>query len=901
MKSFWRCVTVLLFVAFGLLSKIHADTQLIAWGPSSWGQTNVPTDLTNVVAMAAGDGHVLALRADGTVVAWGQNDYGQAIVPSDATNVYAVAAGSTHSLALRGDGTVRFWGNIYSQSVTQAPPEAGINMVDLGLGPGAQHVVQLRADGTVLEWGNTDPFYNLTNAPLSATNIVAVAAGAYSGIALRSNGTVAAWGTSLGAPLGVPGNANGIKEIAAGFYHVLALRTNRTLLAWGESSSGATVPVYATNITSIACGGEHNLALRGDGKLLAWGRNSHGQTNVPTALSNVVAIAGMSWASMALVANDGPPLLGRPLVVPGIAGLTTRLKIRSISATPMTYQWMFDGTNLPAGTNSVLEIPNVQFSQAGGYSVIVSNMFGATTNSDMTLNVLPVLISAQPTNQTALIGGSITLNVKTTGQNPLTYQWRLNGTNLVSRTNSSLTLTNAQFVDAGGYSVAVSNTFGGTVSAEALVSVVPSIIISPPRDVYSFPRGTATFSIGVQAHIPLSYQWKRNGTNLPNVSSSLTLTNLQYGDAGTYEVVTSNAYETKTNSAALVVAPVAGWGLNSFSQTNTPAVLSNIVAVAAGALHSVALGSDGRPVVWGGDVPRRTVPVDLTDAVAISAGGWGSAALKSNGTVAVWGTGPSSLKNIPAQATNIVAVAVGQVHNLALRSDGKIVGWGQNVSGESTPPADLSNVVAIAAGSQFSLALKSDGRVAAWGYNGTGQTNVPTTLSNVVAIAAGYIHGLALKADGTVAVWGSSSYDLQNIPLAATNIVAIEAGYGHCLALKPDGTVIAWGYPYNGETNLPSGLSAVIGIAAGSFHNLALVGDNYLPFHEELNDPAWTPNNFRASLMTQSGRTYRLEFKNSIEDPEWTALPLVAGTGSRITLTDPSAVSSQRLYRVRSW
>jgi len=59
----------------------------------------VPAGLTNVVAVAAGDAHSLAVRADGIVVAWGNNDDDQTSVPPGLTNAVAVAAGSAHSLA----------------------------------------------------------------------------------------------------------------------------------------------------------------------------------------------------------------------------------------------------------------------------------------------------------------------------------------------------------------------------------------------------------------------------------------------------------------------------------------------------------------------------------------------------------------------------------------------------------------------------------------------------------------------------------------------------------------------------------------------------------------------------------------------------------------------------------
>ncbi len=146
-------------------------------GDNSAGQLYVPPSATNVIALAAGDVHCLALRADGTVVAWGSNYNGQTNVPSGLTNVVGIAAGSTHGLGLRSDGTVALWGHILGTSFSSSstvPPEA-TNIVALGLGPGAQHVLALRSNGSLLGWGNNDYGENLI--PSAAQHIVAVAAG----------------------------------------------------------------------------------------------------------------------------------------------------------------------------------------------------------------------------------------------------------------------------------------------------------------------------------------------------------------------------------------------------------------------------------------------------------------------------------------------------------------------------------------------------------------------------------------------------------------------------------------------------------------------------------------------------------------------------------------------------
>ena len=101
---------------------VTSSNTVAAWGLNDFGQANVPSGLTNVTAVAAGDSHSMALRQDGSVVGWGvaSSDYnsnpylnfyfGQADVPSDVTNAIAVSAGAFHSMVLKADGTVEAWG-----------------------------------------------------------------------------------------------------------------------------------------------------------------------------------------------------------------------------------------------------------------------------------------------------------------------------------------------------------------------------------------------------------------------------------------------------------------------------------------------------------------------------------------------------------------------------------------------------------------------------------------------------------------------------------------------------------------------------------------------------------------------------------------------------------------------
>ena len=67
------------------------------------------------------------------------------------------------------------------------------------------------------------------------------------------------------------------------------------------------------------------------------------------------------------------------------------------STTPLYYEWMFNGANLPGATNSMLTVINTDSSQAGNYTVVVSNVARFVTSAPVSLTVLvPPMISTQP-------------------------------------------------------------------------------------------------------------------------------------------------------------------------------------------------------------------------------------------------------------------------------------------------------------------------------------------------------------------------------------------------------------------------------------------------------------------------------------------------------------------------
>ena len=269
---------------------------------------------------------------------------------------------------------------------------------------------------------------------------------------------------------------------------------------------------------------------------------------------------------------------------------------------------------------------------------------------------------------------------------------------------------------------------------------------------------------------------------------------------------------------------VVAWGDNTYGQTNVPPGLTNVIAVAGGMQHSLALDADGMVSGWGeNDFGQTNVPVGLSHVTAVAAGYGTSVALKQDSTLEEWGwDGGYGLKSTAESLTNITAISACWDCLMALKSDSTVFVWGKSTHGETNVPAGLTNAVAVAGGGYQCMALKNDGTVVVWGDNSSGQTNVPSDLTNVVAIASGSSHCLALKADFTLVAWGNNSSGQTNAPAGLANVMAISAGTAHSLALKNDGTVAAWGDNSSGQTNLPVGLTNVTAISAGGSHNLAV-------------------------------------------------------------------------------
>ena len=264
------------------LSRPQNEGSVVAWGNSTYGQTNIPAGLTNVVQLSTWGLHSLALKRDGTVSAWGWNAYGQTTVPETVTNAVQVAAGISFSTVLGDNGSILAWGD-NSLGQTSIPSDL-TNAVQIA--SGSDHALALRSDGTVIGWGWNA--YGQTTIPHDATNVVQVAAGYLHSVALKDDGTVQAWGDDAYGETDVPSGLTNVVSIATGLSHTVALKSDGTVVVWGWNSAGQTnVPTGLSGVTRIASGGNTVFAITTNGTLVSWGDNAYGQRKPPTGLSRV--------------------------------------------------------------------------------------------------------------------------------------------------------------------------------------------------------------------------------------------------------------------------------------------------------------------------------------------------------------------------------------------------------------------------------------------------------------------------------------------------------------------------------------------------------------------------------------------------------------------------------------
>jgi len=158
-----------------------------------------------------------------------------------------------------------------------------------------------------------------------------------------------------------------------------------------------------------------------------------------------------------LYVNPFPYITADPSDVTDFTGATATFSVAAIGAAPLHYYWQRDSSsltdhgNIYGSATSTLTLSNLALADAAGYSVIVSNSYGAVTSAVATLTVINPFPPAVSTAAATDVGvGSATFNATVTPDGAATTAWFAWGltTNYGSRTAT----TN---VGSGGDAVSV--------------------------------------------------------------------------------------------------------------------------------------------------------------------------------------------------------------------------------------------------------------------------------------------------------------------------------------------------------------------------------------------------------------------------------------------------------------
>lgn len=581
-----------------------------------------------------------------------------------------------------------------------------------------------------------------------------------------------------------PVSISQVTAVAAGYRHTLALTDGKTIFQWGDSrfkwDNAPKLHPEATKFVQVVAGAYANAALDDTGRLYTWGSSVDGvddplrerapKTLTDSALRFTSIHSG--FVRMSAIDTEGVAHIWGYKINPEI-GMTRAgnngAKLVKVSATHVFGASLDENGNVDAWGDIA---PNF------GSSIKPTN--GATKIVDLESSTYGVMTLDDL--------GKLTWWPHAEAYSPLF-------------TPIPELPSGAKFIsfDVGGNSATAADDQGNVYSwPNAEYAAVPSPIKSAPNGPLTklslFLNHVAgiddegNLSVwGVEsAYLPLPQVFGEKAPVMPIAAGGRMSFGIDEDGAISQFDSSGDACCAPEEGSYIQVAAgvrhalaldrfgkVSAWGDWTAGQTNVPWNLNSVVQIAAGYSYSSALKSDGTVVEWGSHVSSY-----------------------------------SSVINKPEDLSKVVAISGGLTHVLALLSDGSVVGWGDNSFEKATVPEDVKNIVSIGAGYSCSVALAADGKLFYWGACTEKMTAV-ASVENAKSISVAEQNVIVVKNDGTLEVWGEDWSELNKVPEAAKDIVAVSASYSHALAVTSTGNVIAWGDIAWGNTVIPPSFGGI--------------------------------------------------------------------------------------------
>jgi hypothetical protein len=270
--------------------------------------------------------------------------------------------------------------------------------------------------------------------------------------------------------------------------------------------------------------------------------------------------SGSAVSGAATLRVDVPlVILNHPRTQRAFAGSNVTFTVTAYSSTPLTYQWRKNGVNIGGATGPSLSLNNVTRADDGDYSVVVSDASVSLVSDVANLLVLvraKVIRFTQSLTVAAGSNATFTTEVTNTATLPISFGWRTNNAFATNMTIdgyvSTFTISNVRTNQAYNVPVAVTNLWG--TGDPGLTTPLPTLTVVVPPTNQTAEAGTdVTFSSRVYDPPvrPSSrfsgVQWQYQGQNIENATNlTLTITNVQAGNAGIYSLIVTNPFLVTT-------------------------------------------------------------------------------------------------------------------------------------------------------------------------------------------------------------------------------------------------------------------------------------------------------------------------------------------------------------------
>jgi hypothetical protein len=316
--------------------------------------------------------------------------------------------------------------------------------------------------------------------------------------------------------------------------------------------------------------------------------------------SAVYVTIGNLWGSQdssevrLYVTNGLPPVIvAQPTNRTALALTTATFGVTATSMGTTNYQWRTNGVNVSGAVSRLWVTPTLTTNWNGRLvSVLISNQYSYTTSSNATLTVtngVGATVLTNPQSISVSAFSNAVFSVAASGNTPISYQWRFAGTNIGGATAATYIRTNCQPAHAGNYLAVVSNAYGISTSAVAVLTVTnidAPVITQQPTNQSVLDGDSGTFYVTAIGSFTLHYQWLRNGTNIASANGPQITTPI----AAEYSVRITNYWGSVTSYIATLT-------LTNVPPPQEPTIIaqpqSTTVGVGSDATFQVTATGDG--------------------------------------------------------------------------------------------------------------------------------------------------------------------------------------------------------------------------------------------------------------------------------------------------------------------